>query len=552
MNPLDAAIAFFSPSWGIERAQARATMAQINAVSNTKAGYKAGQINRFNAARLTASVKEHALPAAQFDRLVADSFDLYRNNTYVRKIVSSLQSKVVGSGMQPEPLAANEDGSPNVAFRRRAKQLWASIQSGFDFRGKPGKGGLTLGSMQSLALRMAVLSGNVLYRLVPIDASEQLSRELPVPLSLQLIDASRLATTQDVPQSGLQNGNQFYRGIELDYAGRRVAYWINAVRAGESSPSFSTAKRRPASEIGHLFLEDDLDQYIGTPWMASAITGLRDTGDLQFNVLKSSAMAACVVASYSLPTGARRVGLNAASETQPGSADGTDLTDSDGNAITKLQPAMMINTGQNGSFNLHSPNQPNLNPEAFIQHLLRGTAAGIPGIKSSTVTGDYRNSSFSSEKSADNDTWPEIESLQSWFASGFCQPIWEAVVRAAVLSGYFDGIVSADEFAGNQSRYTSCKWQGPISRSINPVDDADAAGRRMQLGLSSPQMECAKQGVNWRDVMSDVAEVYTTAESVGLPDEVVNNILGVGANDVIAQTNKATADTTQANEVANA
>jgi hypothetical protein len=65
-------------------------------------------------------------------------------------------------------------------------------------------------------------------------------------------------------------------------------------------------------------------------------------------------------------------------------------------------------------------------------------------------------------------------------------------------------------------------------------------------------MECAKQGVNWRDVMSDVAEVYTTAESVGLPDEVVNNILGVGANDVIAQTNKATADTTQANEVANA
>jgi hypothetical protein len=52
--------------------------------------------------------------------------------------------------------------------------------------------------------------------------------------------------------------------------------------------------------------------------------------------------------------------------------------------------------------------------------------------------------------------------------------------------------------------------------------------------------------------MSDVAEVYTTAESVGLPDEVVNNILGVGANDVIAQTNKATADTTQANEVANA
>ena len=38
------------------------------------------------------------------------------------------------------------------------------------------------------------------------------------------------------------------------------------------------------------------------------------------------------------------------------------------------------------------------NAEAWIQHMLRSTAAGTPGTKSSTVTGDFRRSSFSSER----------------------------------------------------------------------------------------------------------------------------------------------------------
>lgn len=545
MNPLDAVIGFLSPAWGAQRMAARATMAQINAISGSSGGYNAAKLNRFNQHRIAVESKEHAQPACDIDRLVWDSWNLYRNNTYARKIVSSIQSKVIGAGMQPESSAANVDGTPNERFRQRSKQLWSSIQSGFDFRGKPGKGGLTFPGLQRLALKMVILSGHVLFRLVPMQAAEQIARDIPVPLTLQLIDGGRLAKDNDVRSSEIQDGNQLYRGIEIDYTGRRVAYFINAIRPGETSPAFSSAKRRPAAEIGHLFVEDDLDQYIGTPWFASALLTSRDIGDLQYNVLKSSAMAACVVGSYSKPTGAARFGLNAATETSPGTADGTDLTDIDGNQITKIQPAMIVNTGKDGSFNLHSPNQPNMNPEAFISHMLRGIAAGAPGVKSSTVTGDYRNSSFSSEKAADNDTWPEIETLQEWFASGFCQPIWEAVISAAIEDGYFDGIVSADEFKASPGRFTACKWQGPVSRSINPLDDADAAGRRMQLGISSLQLECAKVNVNWRDVLNDASEVYKAADELDLPQEVVNNIFGVGANDVIAQTNKQTANATQ-------
>jgi capsid protein len=241
-----------------------------------------------------------------------------------------------------------------------------------------------------------------------------------------------------------------------------------------------------------------------------------------------------MVAAYSKPTGANKLGLNQGTEYNSNSADGSDLTDSDGNTINKIQPGMVINKGKDGSFELLSPNQPNMNPEAFVQHLQRGTAAALPGTKASTVTGDYRNSSFSSERSADNDCWPEIQIVQEWFASHYCQPIWETILRTAVFEGYFDGIVSAEEFQSNPEMFSSANWQGPVALSINPKDDVRAASERIHAGLSSLQMECAKINVNWRDVLNDVAELYEVAEAKGIPTEVINNIMGIDAQDQMA------------------
>lgn len=534
MNALDKVIGFFSPQWAVGRMQARATMAQINAISGGKAGYASAKVNRFTRDRLTAQTKEHALPVSQFDRLVADSFDAYRNIPYIRKAVSSLKSKVVGKGVLPIPQAVRPDGSAHVEFRQRAKQLWNQLESGFDYLGMPSRGGQTLSELQRMALQACILSGEVLFRLVPLTAAEAIERDIPIPLCLQVIDACRMAQNQDVRNASIADGNYLYRGIELDVRGRRVAYHINAMRPGSTQPDFANAKRYSASEIGHIYLADDVDQYRGTPWLASILTRSRDTGDLEYNVLKSSSMASCVVASYSKPTGATRFGLNGPQETQPDSADGTGLTDADGNEITRIQPGAIINTGRDGSFSLHSPNQPNMNPEGFVQHMLRGVAAGVPGIKASTIHGDYRNSSFSSERSADNDCWPEIEFLQDWFAANFCQPIYEAVLRAAVLSGVFDGIITPREFSETPHLFTACAWQGPVARSINPLDDANSAGRRVQLGMSSLQMECAKANVDWREVIDHIAELYAVAAEKKLPAEVINNMLGVDSADVIA------------------
>ena len=534
MKLIDRLIGYFDPARGAARLQARATMDQIDAFTGGPDGPYAAANKNQGRGRINRSVmKENQVPVERLNVMRADSWNLFRDNPYCRKIVRSTESKVIGKGMLPQSLATNDDGSPAVEFRNRAKNLWLAIQSGFDLRGMPGQGGQTFAGLQRLALRATMLGGNALYKLVPVDSAEQLRRDLPVPLVLQLIDSLRLATNLDT--SMVSDGHTFHRGIELDTNGQRVRYWLTTVTDGMLGVMGGEAKPFPANEIGHLFLEDDIDQLIGSPWFAPTLIGLRDVGDIEHNYQKATAMASCVVMGVRRPTGVRRFGLESASETQNGTADGTDLTDSDGNTVTKMQPGMVVDLGKDGALESVSPNIQTGNAEAFIGHKLRATACGLPGTKSSTVTGDYRNSSFSSERSADNDCWPEIETLQEWFATGFCQPIFEAVVRAGVLSGYFEGVIDATDFSAAPGRYLAAKWQGPIQLSINPVDDTNAAAMRMHHGLSSLQMECAKVSSNWRDSIRDNVEVREAAAEAKLPPEWINNVYGVDAQDVIAQ-----------------
>jgi capsid protein len=190
---------------------------------------------------------------------------------------------------------------------------------------------------------------------------------------------------------------------------------------------------------------------------------------------------------------------------------------------------MLLNLGAAGEFDIKSTTRPNNSAGEFLSHLIRSEAASVPGVKSSTLTGDYRESSFSSERSADNDIWPEIESLQDLFALNFCQPIFEAAIKAGILAGKFDGIAgfSASDFEGRQRDYLQCNWQGPVSRSINPSDDAKAARTRIQNGTSSPQRECQKLGADHLEILQEQAQHIAEAEALGLPDDVWQNNLGI-------------------------
>lgn len=527
---IDRAISLVSPVWGLQRIAARATISQIEAFSGTgQGGYDAGKHNRLTQGRLGSRVKENAIPIIEVQRLRWQAWHLWRNNGHARKIVRSIKSKTIGNGMIPTSQAVDADGNADTAFRDRARQLWDQLATNFDYRGVPGQGGLDTVGLAKLALQSAVVGGELLYRLMPITARQQKERGLPIPATLMLIDAERLATGNQFPLSGAEipEGNHVYRGIELDSDGRRVAYWLYTYPIGAIAPVAADAKRIEADQLFHLFIEDDIDQYRGVSWFAPSLLDLRDVGDYKYNELKSSAMAACVVLGYRRATGATQLGLN-----QPTTAD---MTDADGNQVRSIQPGMFVNLGKDGGLEGFNPQRNGANVEGFAQFMLRGIAGAAPGVKPSTVTGDYRNASFSSERAADNDCWPEIEDVQDWFAAGWYQPWWEKCLDLAVASGFFAGIVDPQAYIDNRSNYVRTKWQGPVNRSINPTDDAKSAGLRV-AGLQSPlQHECAAVGTDWRENIRAMAEVYKFAAEAGAPKNAIDHLFGINVTEQIQE-----------------
>ena len=514
---VDQCISVIAPQYALRRQAARSLSWSLESWGgNGPHGYDGGKKNRLTKGWMGANLNENAIPQGQVEQLRWNSWELYRNNPHARKICRSLEAKVIGRGLKPSSQAQRLDGTAHTEFRQAVRRLWDEVSDELDYRGLPGHGGQHIADLQKTALRGVILGGDVLYSLrrSRIDRWSQSGRTLPI--QVQLIHAQRLA---NLSQRAEGSGNEIYHGIELFANGSRAAYWLHDRHPAEPCYGASDPQRYPATQIGHLYVADDIDQLRGTPWFAAALLQMRDTSDYQYNELKASALAACIVLGYRRASGQTMgPGINPPSN--------WDLTDADGNKITHIQPGMLLDLGMSGEIQGFNPARPNTAAGDWINHLIRSTATAVPGVKGSTLTGDYRNSSFSSERSADNDTWPEIEGLQDWFAFNFMHPIFQEIVRTAFLTGYFDGVVTDSEFADNEKSLLSAAWQGPVALSINPTDDAEAAAKRVANGTSSPQIEAAKLGRDWREILRDVDEFREQAEAIDLPPAYVDGVFG--------------------------
>ena len=517
---LDNLIGIFSPTWAAQRINARATLSQIqNAAQGGNAiGYAAGKPTRLNRSQLTAMANENAMPRENIARMRAASYQLYRDCPQARKICRTLESKVIGRGLRPQSQVTRKDGTPHLEFRAAAHALWSAMQKRLDYRGRPGQGGQDFTGLSKTALRGCILGGEVLPRYRPgeIKAGQKLPE-----LTVQLVHADRLS---DTPSKDIPKGHTFFHGIELNKDDQRVAYHV--LKYHPSDPRGAAAQeivRIPASEMGHLYAAEDIDQLRGVPWMSAAILKMQGTTDYEFTEMTAAKIAACVVFGYRRSSGQNSFGV-----TLP---DGDELTDGDGNKLTGVQPGMIIDEGRNGQLNMYNPARPTANASEFIAHMLRSQAVSVPGVKGSTLTGDYRNSSFSSERSADNDAWPEIEGLQDWFAASWCQPTYEQVITAGMLSGWFKDVVDIGDFQANRDDYLRCNWQGPVARSINPTDDAEASRKRVQNGQSTPQIEAALAGKNWQENVMQLAEFIQFCEDNELPESIIAQALGIDQQD---------------------
>jgi capsid protein len=81
------------------------------------------------------------------------------------------------------------------------------------------------------------------------------------------------------------------------------------------------------------------------------------------------------------------------------------------------------------------------------------------------------------------------------------KPVYELWLEEAINKG----IVDAPDFYERRAAWTRCKWIGPGRGWVDPVKEAKAAQLRMQIGLSTLEDECASQGLDWEEVLEQLA-----------------------------------------------
>lgn len=98
--------------------------------------------------------------------------------------------------------------------------------------------------------------------------------------------------------------------------------------------------------------------------------------------------------------------------------------------------------------------------------------------------------SYSAARGALNEFWRTCSMQRDWFTDDFCQPIYEEWFAEAVARGR---IAAPGFFADPAIRkaYTACAWNGPARTNLNPVQEVDAAVKRVDAGFSTAQEETA-------------------------------------------------------------
>ncbi|HHT04575.1 MAG TPA: phage portal protein, partial [Bacteroidales bacterium] len=111
----------------------------------------------------------------------------------------------------------------------------------------------------------------------------------------------------------------------------------------------------------------------------------------------------------------------------------------------------------------------------------------------------HYDSSYSAARAAMLQAWRFYSQRRWWLVSDFCQPtralvIDEAVARGMIsLPGYND--------PAKRRAYLNALWIGPARGAIDELKEANAAGKRIDIGVSNESMEAAAMsGEPWSDI----------------------------------------------------
>lgn len=328
-----------------------------------------------------------------------------------------------------------------------------------------------------------------------------------VGLWLQAIEPEQLA----LDMTETPDGAEVRDGIEVDEAGRPIAYWVYTGRHPlEDLRARNMAERIPAARIIHFHRQTRVRQSHGVSLLANALPRLHSIRKYDEAELFAMWMEACQGLIDKNDPDGTDVDLGYTAQS-PGEAAVTGSESPEGTREEVVfQPGMIAR----GNFEAFSPQHPNAQGEKFIKMQLRGMAAGL-GIDYANLANDY-DGTFSSRRQGMIEEYGSIEPLQDLVVdAGVGTSVWEEFVFLAVLEGRIDGL-DFQRFASDPMSYLEADWAPPARPWIDPAKEAAGAKIELDYRLNNRTALLNRRGESFRDNIQRIAEERTYADAYGV------------------------------------
>jgi len=469
-NALDRALSYFAPVWASKRQRAR-----IEADLRVRHYEAASGGRRTSGWRATSSDATASMRDA-LSKLRNNARDLVRNNPHATSALDVIADHVVGWGIVAKP----SDGNTRAA---EAWDRWASTPA-CDADGR-----LDFYGLQKLAQRTITESGEVLVRqrIRRLGDTDSMGKPLPLPLQIQVFEPDYI----DTLKTGitLPNGGRIVAGIEYDFLGRRVAYWLFPEHPGsEIFGGATTSRRIPAQGILHVFRTLRPGQGRGASWFSPVILKMRDFDeydDAQLMKQKVAALLGVVVTDID------------------GTARPFGSTDSAQPTWDYLEPGGIHHVGPGTEVDVIQPARV-AEFRDYAGVTLRTIAAGL-GISYEDMAGDYDGLPFSAARMSRIRHWARVEDWR-WqtLIPQLCAPVWSWVMQTAAVVGQVPAEIGP------------ATWTAQPPPMLDPTSEATAYRDLVRGGFLSWSEAIRERGYDPKAVLAEIAKDFGAIESLGI------------------------------------
>jgi lambda family phage portal protein len=419
-------------------------------------------------------------------RMRARTRDLARNNEYARRYLDLLKTNVIGErGFTLQSKAMDSvgrlDGSGNAALEA-AWRAWGRL-------GNPTVDGrLSWLDAQKLAVEGLARDGEifvVMHRGSGFHDS----------FALEFIEPDQI---DEEKTERLNDGRQIRMGVEMDKFNRPIAYHVLANHPGDydfATQVYSPKHRRiPADQMIHCFLPLRAGQTRGEPWMASALSSIKQLGALREAAIVNARIGASKMGFFTSQSGDQFVPDD----------------EVDNIPIMEAEPGSFHQLPAGVQFSSFDPQYPSNEFDDFHKACLKAIASAL-GVSYTSLSNDLEATSYSSIRQGALEERDHYRSLQSFMLEHFIRPVFDHWLESAMEMDSFGIPLRQYERFRDSAEFRGRAWSW-----VDPQKEMNAALMGLKSGVLSLQDVASNYGKDVEELLSQIARDKSLMEQFGV------------------------------------